>query len=394
MPKQAQTAPELRQPVGERAQRVTGAADAAEVPAAARATVPAGRPPMAPDPQVQKSANEVSVKKWGNGGPVGSKMFDDETPPTAALNDQTGGAEGATGAKPAKAAKDRDEPLNLEEEAPAAKPPEADKPAAAPKRSAALANLEAERKTRELEAAVKKLQDENAELGKQTTVVKALKEGSVVARMKALGLSKSEQEELLEKLLVKDPELTADAPDKPATAAKKSPEVEALEAKVAELTKRLDERDGNEGDAQVKRAVATIAEDLKDEDLPMTHSEVPVTIGDKLVTPYHLALQVANQMWLDSGKNGHPRDYIKQAGQNVEAHLREKYPKVAERIDAQTVLRDGQRVGANGTPLLAPAAGGSPSLGKRTGKGAPSEAPRLPRDRDQRDQAIKREMGW
>jgi len=394
MAKQAVTAslpaPAIRQPVGERVQRVTGAADAGEVPAAARVSAPAGRPPMAPDPQVQKTHNEVSVKKWGNGGPVGSKMFDDETPPTAALGDQTGGSEGAAGDKP-KTPKDRDEPLNLEEEtpaaaaaAPAAKP---DEPPPTAKRSAALANLEAERKARELEAAVKKLQDDNAELAKQLTATKAMREGTVVARMKALGLSKAEQEELLEKLLTKDPELAADAPDKPAAAAKKSPEVLALEEKLDALQKRLDERDGNDGEAQLRRAVTTIAEDLKDEDLPLTHSEVPVTIGDKVVTPYHLALQVANQMWLDSGKNGHPRDYIKKAGANVEAHLREKNPKLAARLDAQAAA-------GGAAPAPAAAGGGSPSLGKRTGKGAPSAPPKLSRDRDQRDQEIKREMGW
>lgn len=377
----------LRQPVGERVARVTGAASAGEVPSGG------GRhaPPMAPDPTVQAAANATRVIPWGNGVPRGAKL-DDETPPGAMLTDQSGGSEGAIGAKPAKAAKDRDEPLKLDEEEPApaaaAAKPEDETPAPAARRSTALANLESERKARELEATVKDLQKK---LEAAEPVAKSIREGTLAQKIKALGLSKVETAELLEKLLVKDPEL--EGSDAPAPAPKKSPEVLALEAKLEALEARLNGRDGNEQADSVRRAEASVAEEIKDVDLPLTHSEIPVTIKDddgkvRVVTPYNLVLTTAYQMWLDSGKNGHPKDFVKKAGANVEAHLREKYPKAAARLAGQKPTETETE-----EERPAPRASG-PSLGKRTG-GAPSSGPKkLSRDRDVRDQEIKREMGW
>jgi hypothetical protein len=102
------------------------------------------------------------------------------------------------------------------------------------------------------------------------------------------------------------------------------------------------------------------------------------------VTPYRLVLIIAHQMWLDSGKNGTSLDYVKKAATNVEAHLRERNPKLAARLDAQKTTP------ADPPPVTT----GSPSLGKRTGKGAPSSEPKLPKDRDARDIEIKRQFGW
>jgi hypothetical protein len=361
--------------------RVTGAAGAGEVPQGG-----GGRaaPPMQPDAAVQQVANTARVVQWGNGGPKGAKM-DDETPVTASLTDQTGGTEGAAG-KPIKVPKDRDEPVKVddEEDPPAAAAKKDDEPPPpAARRGAALANLEAERKARELETTVKELQKR---LEGVEPVAKSIKEGTLVQRVKALGLSKAESAELLEKLLVKDPELEGE--DKPAAPAKKSPEVEALEATVAELKRRLDDRDGDEGNARIQRAEANIANDLKDApDLPMILSEVPATITEDgkqvVVTPYRLVLLTAHQMWMDSGKNGSSLDYVKKAATNVEAHLRERNPKLAARLDAQKTTQ------ADPPPVTT-----SPSLGKRTGKGAPSAEPKLPRDRDARDAEIKRQFGW
>jgi len=369
---------------------VTGAAGAGEVPG--------GRVGQAPPIQsdaaatAQATANNVKTIAWGNGAPRGAEE-PDETPPTAALGDQTGGSEGAIGKNPEKAAKDRDEPLKVgddEDAAPAAaktddEPSAAAEPPAA-RRSTALANLEAERKTRALEATVKDLQKK---LEASEPVAKSIREGTLAQRVKALGLSKADQAELLEKLLVKDPELDG-APDAPATAPRDTPELAALKETVKELQRRLDSRDGNEEAAQIARAEAAVADGLKDVDLPLTHSEVPVTIDrdgkPAVVTPYHLVLLTANQMWLDSGKNGHPKDYVKRAGANVEAHLREKNPKLAARLDAQKTV--------DGAAAPVPVSSGGPSLGKRTGKGAPTNPPKLPRDRDARDQVIKKDMGW
>lgn len=378
-----------RQPTGERVQRVTGAATASEVPTGGQRHAP----PMQPDPTVQATANATKVIQWDNGAPRGTKL-DDETPPGAALGDQTtAGTEAAAGGKPAKVPKDRDEPLKLDDDetppAAAAKTDdEPQKPAPAARRSAALANLEAERRARELETTVKDLQKK---LEAVEPVAKSIREGTLAQKVKALGLSKTETAELLEKLLVKDPELEG-GEDAPAAAPKKSAEVLALEKKLEELEAKVNGREGNEQAANIARAEANVAEDLKDADLPLTQSEVPVTITEdgkqRVVSPYHLVLLTSHQMWLDSGKNGHPRDFVKKAGNNVEAHLREKNPKLAARLAAQAA-----RTETEDEPAPAPR-GGSPSLGKRAGGGAPTNPPKLPKDRDARDIEIKRQFGW
>lgn len=368
MSKQPAPAPAIapRQSAGAHVARVTGAASPGEMPPQtsvhSQPRANAGGEVKA----IQLGGGEAKVVKWGNGGRVGSEEPDD-LPPSAMLDDKTGGVEGAAVDGPAAVAA-----AGAEGEDEAAKVAAAAvKPTPADRRSSALANLEAERKSRELEQTLKTVQGRAA---RADDLEKTLREGSLGDRLKLLGIP---HEDLLEKLLVKDKSL-GESP------AKETPEASALkklEEKIATLEKQLEGRGSDEGQAQIQRAVASIAEQLKTAELPLTNS---------MAEGHHLVLQVAHQMWLDSGKNGHPKDYVVRAGTNVEGHLREKNPGLAKMADAT------KKAGG-----AAPAAGaggaeedGARSLGKRSGKGAPGGASKLSRDRDVRDQEIKREMGW
>lgn len=364
--------------------RVTGAAPAGDLPPM-RSPHSVARADAPPKP----TGEAPRVVKWGNGGPVGAAAPDD-LPPSAALDDK--GTEGAAveGKPDKKAAKDDAETgtvslIESSEGGEKTQLTQPQKPSAAERRSETLARLENERKTRELEETVKQLQ---AKLAGVEPVAKQIKEGTLVQRVKALGLSKADQAELLEKLLTKDPELLSDAPDKPAAAVEEPAYVKALRDTVEDLKKRLDGRDGSEQQAQVARATATISDMLKDDDLPLTQSGVTVTMSDGKTTDGHgLVLQVAHQMWLDSGKNGSPHDYVKRAGTRVEAHLTKQFPALAARLGGQQAARTEETAPA-------PARTGNPSLGRRGGKGAAGAPAQLPKDRAERDLQIKREMGW
>jgi hypothetical protein len=364
--------------VGGPAARVTGAAGAAEVAASSGGRAAPVIPRAA---ETTKAAGDAPrVTKWGNGAPEG-RAAPDDLPPTAALNDQTGGVEGAAANKPGKVAEEGggagaaaaggDKGAG-DSETPAA----AAKPSGAERRGSVIANLEAERERRVLEQTLKAAQPRVARADELENV---LKNGSLEDRLKLLGV---DHEELLEKLLTKDKALGA-SPQKPAAAGEEPAYVKALRETVEDLKKRLDGRDGNDEQAQIARATAGVAEQLKDKpDLDLTNS---------MPDGHGLVLRVGYQMWLDSGKNGHPRDYTERASKNVEAHLREKHPSLAALADKAKGAGGAAAAGGGGGGEE----GGGPSLGRRGSRGAGGKLPDLSKlTREEKDLAIKKEMGW
>lgn len=369
----------------------------------APSSTPAAPPPAQAAPKIVRPQNAVAVAeraaaasatrtagaprviKWDN-GPAGAHAF-------ASM-----GGETADAAKPAESKDDAaskvgqvsqpsdDDALAREgakddAEAAAAKPTEdgkKDEPKTeGEKRKAMLANLDAERKARDLERKLKDEQQARAlEKGEHEKLAKALKDGKLGERLKLLGISR---DELLEKLLVGGEDV-ADVPKTaPSAEAKTIAELKELVTSIkAELDERkaADAKRSEEANSdQVARAVAGIAEMVKDEgDIPLVQS---------LAGGHARVLQEAHQRWLDSGKAGNPQDHVKDAAKAVEKLLRKENPGLAKMADAVAEKAKGEQ----GEP---PGDG----LGRRAGAAPGARQKQLPMDRQLRDLEIKRSFGW
>lgn len=329
----------------------------------------------APAPQStgqDRGSLDVKVVKWNNGSRGGFSAPADAKVDPVDPNKGTEGNAGEVKVEPAKSAEEAEN--GTSEVGELTHPPkdgEPPKKTSVEKRRDALAALESERKLREIETAAKKDREALAALQKQ---LEDGKKAPLRDRLAALGI---DRDDLLERLLKKDKDL--EPVEANPAAGKESPELQALRDEIKELREQLKADKGSEEQQGVARAVAGIAEQLKDADLPLTHSGVTVTMKDGAVMNGHmLTLQVAHQMWLDSGKSGHPRDFVERAGNNVEAHLRGKFPKLAERLGSKTTE---QRPAGK-------------AVGQRTGAAARTDPKPLPMEKHLRDAEIKREMGW
>lgn len=195
-----------------------------------------------------------------------------------------------------------------------------------------------------------------------------------------------DRESLEEALLVGGDDV-AELPDKKQP--QEDPRLAALQAEVEALKAERQAREQLTQAQTLERANAVIVEALKDNAaVPMVKAVRDIVVEGRAVSGIGLTLEVANQKWLQSGQAGHPRDYIAGAAEVVEQYLREKRPDLAEVI----VPRGQQQTGGNGAP--APRQTGAQSIGKRTAPRPDAQPKELPMDKYQRDQAIKREMGW
>jgi hypothetical protein len=196
----------------------------------------------------------------------------------------------------------------------------------------------------------------------------------------------ADRDSLSEALLVGGDDV-AELPEKKAEPAV-SPEVAALREEVNALKAERDQR----AQQAITQAHQIVADVLKDNTaVPMVKTIRDVVIdGKPVANGYDMTLQVANQMWLNAGKAGHPRDYVPDAAERVEGWMREKRPDLAEMVDARAAAPAKKQP----APASRPAA--TTSIGKRTAARPETEPAELPgyNDRHGRDMAIKKEMGW
>lgn len=274
---------------------------------------------------------------------------------------------------------------------PAGTPPAA-KPKGAEARRATFDALAAEQRRVALETQARQNADRATAAEQELARIKSL---PLKEQLKWLG---ADRESLSEAVLVGGDDV-AELPEKP-TAPKVDPVIEQLQAEVAALKAEKAQREQQTNLQIVTQAHGVVAEVLKDvTTVPLVKAVRDIVIdGQPVISGIDLTLRVANQAWLQAGKAGAPRDYIAGAAETVEQYLRDKRPDLAAvfvpaaggtpapKGDAN---QENQQRAANGQ-----FAGGGPSIGKRTGARPDAQPKELPMDKYQRDQAIKREMGW
>lgn len=188
---------------------------------------------------------------------------------------------------------------------------------AAERRADTFDRLAAERRHRDLETALKAEQGERAkEREQRESLEKRLKEGPLKSRVEALGL---DADELLERLLKKDPELEGLAK----AAAKEDPTIAELRAEMKAMRDELNGYKKAAGDSSVAESVALIREQTKELDIPVTRAE----------RGYELVLRTAHEMWLAGGRTGRMADHVPEAAKRAEVYFREQRPELAELAD-------------------------------------------------------------
>lgn len=354
---------------------------AAPSPVAASKFTPPGVGLAAAKQAPQLGGGEVKVIKWNPSGrfvePPEVKAAEENAATAARLK-----AEGEKSDDPAPEGAKEDaetlpdtKPKAGEREAKGEEKPEPEKPTKTEERRKSIDALDSERRRLALEQTLKGEQEARTKATEEIAKFKGtLEKGTLAERLKLLGVDKAT---LLEKLLLDGDELK-DVPAKAEPA--ENALIASLTEKVTKLEAKLEAREQGEGQAQISHAVATIGEMIKDDDLPLIHAGLPVVGSDgKATEPRAMVMDVAHQLWLNSGKNGSSRDYVKDAAARVEAHQRAKYPTLVKEQPAKTEEDPPPASRANG---------------KRTGSRPNSEPRGLPTDRMQRDLQIKRDMGW
>lgn len=353
----------------------TGQPSANSAPAAAPTPAPAraadGKFTSAPAPA--SAPPERVVKEWQPSSRFATPPdFRPEEAGTAGTNGVDPAAEGAA---PAEAKPDEaDQPAEGAPAEGADKPAEepAKEPTKAERRRDAMAALEKERRLRELEQTLKSEQD------KARGAEEKLSKLPLSELLKLRGL---DREQLLEELLTGGSSTVGDIPAKNAAPDPRDKAIEELRAEIAALKGDHHTRKEVEAAQQRTQAIQLVQERTKDLDIPITRIEQG---------GYDLVVQTAVTLWEQSGKSGHPRDYIERAAGGVEAHFRETKPGLAELVDK---ARGGGKPAAD--PAVAAAARAkTPAVGKRTGARPDSAPPELPMNKHERDMAIKREFGF
>jgi len=185
-----------------------------------------------------------------------------------------------------------------------------------------------------------------------------------------------EREAALERLII-------GAPAAPAAKPAEDPTVKELREKVAALEAAGRTAQTAQETAAVAQAVAIVNDAIKDADVPLTKAlGIPGT---------ELVIKTANQAWINAGRLGHPRDYIVGAAQAVEDYVWEQNKAVI----AAGQKRAGAVADVAAKPAPVSAAPVSAAIGKRSGARADGKVENdLSFNRQERDLAIKKEMGW
>lgn len=321
---------------------------------------------LPPEPTGEAGADDGAAA-----GDQASAAAGEKTPPakTESEGDQgDGGDQGGTVSLPAAAA-----------------PPAKPKGSAA--RSAAFQALDAERARVTLEQQARTNADRATAAETELARIKKL---PLKEQLKYLGV---DRETLAETVLVGGDDV-ADLPEK-ATGAKTSPEIEELRAEVQALKADKAARGATEVQQAISAGHQVVAEALKEvATVPMVKGVRDVLVDGQYVhSGIDLTLKTAHQAWLQAGRAGHPRDYVAGAAEVVEAYLREKRPDIAAYMVTAPAGAGGAKTGQQDPPATR-GTGGPASIGKRTGARPDAQERELPMDRHQRDQQIKREMGW
>lgn len=258
----------------------------------------------------------------------------------------------------------------------------APKPGGAEARRRTFAALDSERGRVALETQAR----ENRERAERSEAeIARIKKLPIKEQLAYLGIDR----ESLEEQLIVGGEAVADLPAKKAPQA--DPVVEELRTEVRTLKERDNERQHATNMQAISQSHQIVSDALKDiATVPMVKGVRDIVIdGTYVHSGIDLTLKTAVQAWNQAGKAGHPRDYIAGAAEVVEEHLR------AARPDLAAVFVPAPRgAGGGQQPAPAPASNGTASIGKRTAA-RPEVPPKdLPQNRYERDQAIKKEMGW
>lgn len=312
--------------------------------------------------QSRADVRDVDVVEWGNGEPADGSS---ESAPAMAregnifvdreVKPQPGEPDHPDELK----AKPKDERGAETAEADAETPVVA-KETPTEKRQRALDSLSAEKRARGLEQTLKETQGKLDAAGKAT----------LAEILAAKGISK---DDLLEKLLT-----GSDGLELP-------PKLEGDAAVLAELKTRLDaaekklkDRDEAESSRQIQDAIRTVASDLEGAGVPVIEA----------LGAHDQVLNEAFALWKAAGSEGSSREHIPQAAENVERRLRKANPRLAALADA---AEKGKTPTAAAAAALAPA---RPGITRRTAARPNGKPAPLPMDPQERDAAIKKELGW
>lgn len=257
-----------------------------------------------------------------------------------------------------------EEKSETDESAPPAEPPK-------PKARAIIERLRAEKARRAAEEAVVAERSQRQALEQKLAQFTS---GSLGARLAALGITTEEQrQELAEAILLGKSDVVLPEASPP-----------TVDARVAELEKRLrDEEQAKQQMAaqqsyqQMHGAVLNITSDMDLGVVKAVEKIVGAQHADGSPAGTHLVTAVAKQMWEQAGRPADSRALVRKAAERVVEHYRTQYPEVF----------------AANQPAAAPAVK-RPAMGQRVAPKPGATGRKLPVDRDERDEAIKREFGW
>ena len=345
---------------------VAGAPDIGSPPPAA----PPQQSPPAPKTHEPSAAvskpveTEPLVVKWENGRPAGSSKPQTEQ---VIVSDADAPVETAAPESDQAAAPAEEQATEAEQAATEEKPPAPKEP---PKAHKILERLKAEKARQAAEAVAAQERQRAAALEQELARFKG---GSIGAKLAALGITtEAQRQELAEAILLGKDIVLPDA----------APAEKPVDQRVKELEQRL-EAERNEKAAIAaqqmhQQKVGAIVKMTEDMDLGV------VRAVEKIVGPRHadgnpagmnLIAAVAEQMWNEAGRPQNSLAIVRKAAERVAEHYKALYPEVA----AANAGTPGPR---------------RPALSQRVAPKPGTNGSKLPSNRLDRDEQIKREFGW
>lgn len=242
-----------------------------------------------------------------------------------------------------------------------------------PSRKDLMANIASEKQRLGLEQTLK------TERAERERLEKLVKSGSALQLLQARGMSR---EAALQELL-ENPEVAEDA-----TPPEKNPEVEELKTKVSQM-------EADNAAKAMKSALAYTESATKDLDVPLVRAakKIPVPTdngGVRMVSGHQLVMETAYALSREAGDADNPAIYLKQAAELVEEQLAEEHKELLEAYEAKRGKKPAEKEPEEKKQAAPPA------LGKRMTGGTNKVVPGggLPRDADERRQAVKERFGW
>lgn len=325
----------------------------------------------------QKIDTEAAeVIQWGNGEPTSMSVVDKATGQVIDGDDKTpaetpsGKAKKAT-SDDSSSSRSSSEPSAETETAEAASTETAKPKVSAERRAEILRNLDAERKRVDIESQVT---TERARAAAAEAKLQEFEKSPLGRKLRTIAKQHNlSYEDLKDKMMIGADDVND---DEPATATKPTT---AEDPRIAVLLKDKEEREQREADERHRQVIGHVRESLKDEDLPLVDT----------FNAYGRVMTMAHQAWKAGGSEGAVVDYLQDAAGIVEDELKKEQPRAAARLYPKAVEAEEEEVAAP-TPKPQPKA----SMGRRTAARPGSKPSPLPDDPFERDQAIKKRMGW